>query len=299
MHADEVPIDATLVKQLIKTQFPKWADFPIQRVKSTGTDNALYRLGDTMVVRLPRINWAIDQIKKENQWLPKFAPHLPFEIPTPLVTGMPDETYPWNWGIYKWIEGESVTRENIDDLSEFANELTSFIHALQKIDVRDGPVAQAFGLRGASLSTRDEDTREAIHAMKDMMDTEIALKIWDVSLQAPEWNNHPVWFHGDLLPGNILVKDGRLKAVIDFGGLGVGDPACDLLSAWGLFSGKSRNAFREALGVDDATWLRSRGHALSQAVIFIPYYLNTNPIGVAYMKHVLDEVFEDFLVNKK
>lgn len=297
MHADEVPIDASLVKQLLKTQFPHWADFPIQRVKSAGTDNALYRLGADMVVRLPRIHWAIDQINKESQWLPKLAPHLPFAVPTPIAIGTSDETYPWAWGIYKWIEGESATRENIEDLSVVAKELASFINALQKIDVTNGPAALENDLRGAPLSTRDEDTREAIISMKDMIDTEIALKIWDASLQAPEWDKPPVWFHGDLLPGNILIKDGHLKAVIDFGGLGVGDPACDLLSAWGLFSGESREVFREALGVDDATWLRGRGHALSQAVIFIPYYLHTNPVGVAYMKHVLDEVFEDYLKN--
>jgi aminoglycoside phosphotransferase (APT) family kinase protein len=299
MHADEVPIDASLVKQLLKTQFPRWADLPIQAVKSAGTDNALYRLGDTMVVRLPRIHWAIDQIQKENQWLPKLASKLPFEIPTPLVIGMPDETYPWNWGIYKWIEGESATRENIEDLSDLAKELAHFIISLQKIDVTNGPAALDYDLRGALLSTRDVDTREAIISMKDMIDIDIAIKIWETSLHAPEWNNHPVWFHGDLLPGNILIKEGHLHAVIDFGGLGIGDPACDLLSAWGLFSGESRKVFRESLNVDDATWLRGRGHALSQAVIFIPYYLNTNPIGVTYMQHVLDEVFEDYFANKK
>lgn len=299
MHADEVPIDASLVKQLLKTQFPHWADLPIQAVKSAGTDNALYRLGDNMVVRLPRIHWAIDQIQKENHWLPKLAPALPFEIPTPLETGMPDETYPWNWGIYKWIEGESATRENIEDLSELAKELASFINSLQKIDVTNGPAALDHDLRGAPLSTRDVDTREAIISMKDMIDIDIAIKIWETSLQAREWNKPPVWFHGDLLPGNILVKDGHLKAVIDFGGLGVGDPACDLLSAWGLFSGASREVFRESLSVDDATWLRGRGHALSQAVIFIPYYLHTNPVGVTYMKHVLDEVFDDYFANAK
>lgn len=299
MHADEVPIDASLVKQLLKTQFPHWADLPIQAVKSAGTDNALYRLGDTMVVRLPRIHWAIDQIQKENQWLPKLAPKLPFEIPTPLVTGTSDETYPWNWGIYKWIEGESATRENIEDLSDLAKELAHFITSLQKMDVTNGPAALDHDLRGAPLSTRDVDTREAIISMKDMIDTEVAIKIWEASLQAPEWDKSPVWFHGDLLPGNILIKEGHLHAVIDFGGLGVGDPACDLLSAWGLFSGESRKVFRESLNVDDATWLRGRGHALSQAMIFIPYYLTTNPIGVAYMKHVIDEIFEDYFANTK
>ena len=281
MHEGEVHTDEALVKRLLTAQFPQWADLPILRVRSAGTDNALYRLGQEMVVRLPRIDWAIGQIEKEIHWLPKLAPSLPFAIPVPLVKGKPGEGYPWEWAVYQWLEGEAASPNLIPDLSQMAMDVAHFIKALQRIDITDAPLAVEHGLRGASLSTRDEDTREAISALKDKLDSKLAIKIWEEALHAPEWDKEPVWFHGDLLPGNLLVKEGRLHAVIDFNGLGAGDPACDLMLVWALFSGESREMFRDALRVDAATWARGRGHALSQAVIFIPYYWNTNPIGVA------------------
>jgi aminoglycoside phosphotransferase (APT) family kinase protein len=149
-------------------------------------------------------------------------------------------------------------------------------------------------LRGAPLTTRDADTRAALSRLQGLCDTDLALRVWEAALTAPAWDRDPVWFHGDLLPGNLLVRQGRLTAVIDFGGLGVGDPACDLMPAWALFSGDSRRAFRTALGVDDATWVRGRGHALAQAAIFIPYYLHSNPVGVANARRQIAAVLDDF-----
>lgn len=143
------------------------------------------------------------------------------------------------------------------------------------------------------LRTRDQVTRESIATLEGMINTNAALAVWEEALQALEWNNKPVWFHGDLLIGNLLFNRGRLSAVIDFGGLGVGDPACDLMIAWSLFSGESRDVFRERLNVDDATWARARGQALSQAVIFIPYYLNTNPVGVEYAQRMINEILAE------
>ena len=294
MHDGEVHTDEALVKRLITAQFPQWADLPILRVRSAGTDNALYRLGEDKVVRLPRIDWAIGQVEKESYWLPKLAPFLPFALPVPLVKGKPGEGYPWEWAVYQWLEGESASPENIPDLSQMAQDVARFISALQHIDTTNAPLAMEQGLRGAPLSTRDEDTREAIAVLKDKIDSKLALTIWEESLHAPEWDKEPVWFHGDLLPGNLLVKDGRLHAVIDFNGLGAGDPACDLMLAWGLFSGESRETFRNVLGVDAATWARGRGHALSQAVIFIPYYLNTNPVGVANALRTVNEILAEY-----
>jgi aminoglycoside phosphotransferase (APT) family kinase protein len=148
-------------------------------------------------------------------------------------------------------------------------------------------------LRGLPLATREAPTREAIAALDGMYDAHALTAAWEAALQAPDWDRAPVWFHGDLLPGNLLVERGRLSAVIDFGGLGVGDPACDLMIAWGLFAGEGRNAFRTALAVDDATWARGRGHALSQALIFVPYYLNTNPVGVRNARRTIDAVLAD------
>lgn len=294
MHADEVSTDASLVGRLLAAQFPKWADLPIRPVNSTGTDNALYRLGDDMIVRLPRIHWVLGQIDKERQWLPKLAPHLPLAVPVQLAKGEPGEGYPWHWSVYRWLEGENVTIDCIPDPNQAAVDLAQFITALQQIDTSGGPSLGADSLaRGKPLAARDSYTREAIAALADMIETHAVIATWEAALQAPEWNRPPVWFHGDMLPGNLLFKQGRLSAVIDFGALGVGDPACDLMVAWSLFSGESRDVFRKALTVDDATWTRGRGWALSVALIFIPYYLNTNPVGVSYAQRTISEVLAD------
>ncbi len=294
MHVNEIETDESIVRQLLSEQFPHWAGLPIQPVNSAGTDNALYRLGSEMVIRLPRIDWAVGQVEKEHTWLPRLAPHLPLAIPVPLAMGSPGAGYPWHWSIYRWQAGENVTIDSIVDPIQAAVSLAQFIIALQQIDSRGGPSATEHNLRGSPLALRDTATRQAIAALEGMIDVEIAAAIWEKALQAPEWDRQPVWFHGDLLPGNLLFTEGRLRAVIDFGGLGVGDPACDMMIAWGLFSGESRKAFRAALGVDEATWARGRGHALSQAVIFIPYYLKTNPLGVRNAQHMLREIFVDF-----
>lgn len=289
MHADEVETDASLVRRLLKGQFPQWADLPIKRIESAGTDNAIYRLGDDMAVRLPRIHWAIEQVDKEHRWLPRIAPLLPLAIPDPLAKGAPGEGYPWDWSIQRWLEGENATVEAPADLCQAATGLAKFIIALQRIDPTGGPPAG----RGVPLVLRDAAMRAAIAEVRGLLDADAVTAAWEAALEAPEWDRPPVWVHGDLLPGNLLVERGRLSAVIDFGGLGVGDPACDLMSAWSLFSGESREVFRAALGVDNATWVRGRGHALSQAIIFIPYYLDTNPAGVRIARRVVDEVLAE------
>ncbi len=290
MHANEVTTDVSLVHRLLTSQFPQWANLAIKPVRSAGTDNAIFRLGNDMSVRLPRIDWALGQVDKEHEWMPRLAPYLPLSIPMPLAKGQPDEGYPYHWSIHKWLEGENASIDKIIDPCQSATELAQFITALQQIDTTGGPLAAEHNLRGVSLKTRDKVTRKSIAALKGTIDINAALAVWEEALQAPEWNNEPVWFHGDLLIGNVLFDRGRLSAVIDFGGLGVGDPACDLMIAWSLFSGKSRDVFREKLNVDDATWARGRGQALSQAVIFIPYYLTTNPVGVRYARRMIDEI---------
>ena len=290
MHANEVSTDVSIVRHLLTSQFPQWANLAIKPVLSAGTDNAIFRLGHDMSVLLPRIDWAQAQVDKEHEWMPRLAPHLPLAIPLPLAKGEPDEKYPYNWSVYKWLKGENASIEQLLDPCQTAIELAQFITALQQIDTIGGPLAEEHNLRGVPLKTRDKVTRESIATLKDTIDTNAAFAVWEEALQALEWNNKPVWFHGDLLIGNVLFERGRLSAVIDFGGLGVGDPACDLMIAWSLFSGESRKVFREALKVDDATWARGRGQALSQTVIFIPYYLNTNPIGVGYARKMIKEI---------
>lgn len=298
MHVDEIETNGSLVVQLLAAQFPQWAGLPVRPIRSAGTDNALYRLGDDMLVRLPRIHWAVDQVDKEYQWLPRLAPHLPLAVPVPIAKGKPGEGYPWQWVIYRWLEGEHAAVDRIAYPKQAAIDLAQFITALQQIDATGGPLPGKHGLsRGKPLAPRDKYTREAIAALHGIIDTGAATAAWEAALQAPKWNRAPVWFHGDLLPGNLLFKQSRLTAVIDFGTLGVGDPACDLMVAWNLFSGESREMFQAVLGVDDATWARGRGWALSQAVIFIPYYLNTNLLGVDYARRAIEEVLADHRAN--
>jgi len=289
MHADEIHTDAQLVARLLAGQFPQWAHLPIEPVSSAGTDNALYRLGDDLVVRLPRIHWAVESLDKEHRWLPRLAPLLPVAIPIPLVKGAPAEGYPWHWSVYRWLDGENPTIDHHGDSRRLAGELASFLTALQRIDPTDGPPAG----RGGPLAARDEPTRAAIDALRGMIDTDAATAAWEAALQVPPWTLPPVWVHADLAPGNVLLVGQRLGGVIDFSGLGLGDPACDLAIAWNLLPEGVRDLFRTTLQVDDATWARGRGWALSIALIQLPYYRETNPALAASARHVIREVLVD------
>jgi aminoglycoside phosphotransferase (APT) family kinase protein len=289
MHADEVETDVSLVRRLLAAQFPHWADLPIAPVESAGTDNAIYRLGDDMAVRLPRIHWATGQVDKEQRWLPKLAPLLPFAIPVPLGRGEAAEGYPWSWSIYGWLNGENPTIGRIADPHLLATDLAELIAALQRIDLPNAPTAG----RGVPLARRDADTRTAIDALAGMVDTDAVTAVWDAALRAPEWPGPPVWLHSDLAPGNLLIVDGRLSAVIDFAGVGVGDPAGDLPVAWNLLPAEARDVLHATLQVDDATWERGRGWALSIALIQLPYYHRTNPVLAAGARHTIAEILAD------
>jgi aminoglycoside phosphotransferase (APT) family kinase protein len=292
MHPDEVEIDADLVRRLLATQLPQWAELPLERVPSSGTDHAIYRAGRELSLRLPRIHWAVGQAEKEWTWLPRLAPRLPLAIPTPLAKGEPGEGYPYPWLVSPWIDGDDATAAHLRDLSEAAVDLARFIRALERIDTTGGPRSGPTG-RGLPLAVRDVYTRDAIARSARLVDVAAVTEAWDAALAAPPWDREPVWIHGDLLPGNVLARDGRICAVIDWGTSGVGDPAVELIVAWSLFSGASRDAFRSALGVDDATWARGRGWALSTAIVALPYYLHTNPGIVARSRHEIAAVLAD------
>jgi aminoglycoside phosphotransferase (APT) family kinase protein len=294
MHVDEVDIDVSLVGRLLAAQFPQWADLPIEPVHSAGTDNAIYRLGSDLAVRLPRIEEATGQVDKEHRWLPRLAPHLPLAIPVPLAKGIPGEGYPWQWSVYRWLAGENATSKHIADPGQAVRDLAHFVTALQRIDPDSGPSPGAHNsFRGVPLSTRDAETRAAIASLDGMLDTCAVTAAWNAALQAPAWHSPPVWIHGDLSPLNLLVQRGRISAVIDFGCLGVGDPACDLQVAWNLLSTGTRDVFRAALRVDDATWARGRGWALSVGLIALPYYQSTNPVLASIARRVIDEALTD------
>jgi aminoglycoside phosphotransferase (APT) family kinase protein len=292
MHADEVDTDAALVGRLLAEQFPHWADLPIEPVRPFGTDNALYRLGDDMVVRLPRRERTSGTLEKERLWLPRLAPLLPLAVPVPLAEGLPAEGYPFPWSVYGWLTGENATIERITDRSQLATDLAQFVAALQRIDPTGGPAPGEHNFfRGVPLGMRDEGTRAAIASLSGRIDAGAVTVAWDEALQAPEWERPPVWIHGDLDARNLLVEEGRLSGVIDWGGLGVGDPACDVMIAWKVLSADTRDIFRTALSVDEATWARSRGWALSQALIALSYYtLETNPVLVREAHRWLAEV---------
>lgn len=292
MHPDEFAVDTGLVRRLLAAQQPELAGLPVQPVASAGTDNALFRLGDDLVVRLPRIRWAVDDVAKEQRWLPRLAPRLPLAIPEPVAEGRPGEGYPWPWSIQRWLDGADATIGRICDLRAMAVDLARFVTALHGVHAGDGPQPGPTG-RGVPLTVRDRSTRTAIEELGERVDAAVVTAAWDAALAAPEWDGNPVWVHGDLTPGNLLVVDGRLSAVIDFGAAAVGDPAVDLLPSWNLFTGDARGAYREALGVDDATWARGRGWALSVALIALPYYLHTNPAIVASSWFVVEQVLAD------
>ncbi|TDO45939.1 aminoglycoside phosphotransferase (APT) family kinase protein [Kribbella sp. VKM Ac-2527] len=287
MHADEADIDEELVLRLVGAQFPEYAGLPVKEIPSSGTVNAMYRLGDSLTVRLPRIAGGVSDIATESEWLPRLAPLLPVEIPTQVGLGEPGEGYPWIWSINRWIEGTVPVAGEAG--VELAIELAGFVQAFRAIDLADGPAAY----RGGPLSTQDEETRSALEQLDGWIDTDNALAAWESGLAAPG-PAAPVWLHADLMPSNLLVRGGRLAAVLDFPTSGVGDPACDLIPAWNLLSGASRTAFREALDFDDATWIRGRARALSMALIQLPYYRPTNPGIAANAQYVIDQVLGDF-----
>ncbi len=298
MHADELDISAPLVQRLLAAQFPQWADLPLTPVRSAGTDNALYRLGADMVVRLPRIHWAVGQAEKEHRWLPHLAPHLPLAIPLPLALGEPDTGYPWRWAVHHWLPGENATAAHIVDPRQAALDLARFIAALQRIDATSWPPPRPDdSYRGEPLIRRDAPTRAAITALRDVIDTDAATAVWEAALAAPPWSGPPVWLHGDLQAGNLLAVQGRLSAVIDFGCLGVGDPAGDVMAAWLYLGADTRDLFRAVLQVDDATWARGRGWALSVGLIALPYYRDTNPVLAGIARRAIDEALEGYALD--
>lgn len=278
MHADEIDVDASLVRRLLTAQLPRWADLPLARVASEGTDNAIYRLGEDMAVRLPRYPAAAAQVEKELRWLPRLAPHLPLAVPVPLAAGEPGEGYPWPWSVTRWLSGEDAHAAPVADVDEAAAALARFVVALRQIDPAGGPGPgeHNFG-RGAPLETRDEDVLDALAQLDGVIDVAGARARWERALSAPAWDGPPAWIHGDLHGGNLLVEGGCLNAIVDFGGLAVGDPACDVMAAWTFLPPTARPSFRAALDVDDATWERGRGWALSMGLIALPYYRETNP----------------------
>jgi aminoglycoside phosphotransferase (APT) family kinase protein len=267
MHADEIQIDEALVRRLLAGQFPEWAGRPLMLVEPMGTDNAIFRLGDDLSLRLARRQGPSEPGGKEHDWLPRLAPLLPLEIPVPVAQGHPTGEYPWFWDVHTWVEGSTAPVEEIDAI-QAARDLAAFVAALQRVDPAGAPRG-----RGVPLAERDQDTRSWLARFGG--DPAVTAE-WERALAAPPWDGPPVWHHGDLDARNWLVREGRITGVIDWGTMGAGDPACEVMVAWKLHSSAARDAFREALPTGDATWERARGWVVSQAVAVLAYYTPQN-----------------------
>lgn len=285
MHADETEISVALVRRLIASQFPVWSALSVEPVASMGTDNALYRLGSDKVVRLPRVLWAAPSLEREFACLSRLARSVPLAIPEPLALGNPGEGYPFRWAVFRWISGESAVLERMRDRHETARDLAAFIAALRRAGVTGAPASG----RAETLAAREVRVVDAIGKLRAEIDVAAVSAAWRAAVQAPAWSGAPVWVHADLHVGNLLAVDGRLAAVIDFGCVGLGDPACDVMAAWLYFSADERRTFRAALDVDDATWSRARGWALSVGLIALPYYAQTNPDLAALARRAIRE----------
>jgi aminoglycoside phosphotransferase (APT) family kinase protein len=268
MHSDELELDAGLVRRLVAGQFPDWAGLPVSRVEPQGTDNAIFRLGDRLSVRLARRDGPTQPGGKEFDWLAVLAPALPVEIPIPVAQGKPSDDYPYYWDVLTWVDGQTVPAEAIDAV-QAAHDLAAIVRALQDVDATGAPPG-----RGVPLADRDEGFRYWLPRFRG--DPAVAQE-WERALAAPPWSGPPVWLHGDLDARNWTVKDGRINGLIDWGGtMGAGDPACDVAVAWKLHSASACDAFRASFPVDDATWERARGWVVSQTVAILAYYTQDN-----------------------
>ncbi|MER5810615.1 aminoglycoside phosphotransferase family protein [Streptomyces sp. NPDC002033] len=292
-HSGRPAVDEDLVRRLVAGQFPGWAGLEVARFPSGGTVNHVYRLGPDMTVRLPMTRGGAEDVPRERYWLPRLAPLLPVAVPEVLGAGEPAEGYPWAWSVYRWMPGENPREGAPPAPAALAGDLGAFVRGMREAALPGAPPAH----RGGPLARQDAGTRAAITALRGIpeegVDCDAVTAVWEAALRAPAWDGPPVWLHADLMPGNLLVRDGRLGAVIDFGCAGTGDPACDLFPAWNLLPAGAREVFREAVGADDATWARGRARTLSQALIALPHHRGRNEAMARNARHVIRAVLDD------
>ena len=296
---EKADITVDVVVALLREQFPQWADLPVRPVDVDGNDNTSFRLGDELLVRLPSHDRYVLGVEKEHRWLPVLAKQLPLPIPQPLAKGEPSDVFRRVWSVYRWLDGETAGSNPPADRVAFAEDVAAFLDALYRIDATGGPAAgeQSFW-RGAPLSRYDRQTRKAIADLGDAIDADAATAVWDAALGTP-YTKEPVWVHGDVAQNILLVRDGCLSAVIDFGTSAVGDPACDTVLAWTFLDGESREAFRERLPVDHDTWVRGRGWAIWKALITLAWNSQASPAFTHECQRVVVDVFAEHHAEAK
>jgi len=285
---EKIQVTLDIINALIAEQFPQWANLKITPVRNSGWDNITFHLGDSMLIRMPSAQCYVAQVEKEQHWLPKLAPHLPLRIPKPLALGVPNNQYPWHWSIYEWIEGAVASKDSIDSLPDFATDLGHFLKVLQAINTTDAPTPGAHNFyRGGLLKTYAADVEQSINILRSTIDVSAVQIIWNKALSS-QWQSAPVWLHGDIAPGNLLTREGKLSAVIDFGCCAVGDPACDLAIAWTFFDTESRARFKAALSIDENTWARGKGWALWKALLTCAQLPGSDPSQYTNARKVIE-----------
>ncbi|UNK71964.1 aminoglycoside phosphotransferase family protein [Microbacterium sp. H1-D42] len=262
-----VDIDERVVAELVEEQFPRWAGMPVRAVARQGWDNRTFRLGDDLSVRLPSAESYAAGVQKESRALDFFDGRLPVSVPSVVALGAPGPRCPFPWSIRRWLAGDTVDESAGLDRVRLGIDLGSLLRALMSLPIDAGTAAGRHSFyRGSHPSAYSEEVQAALDHLHGKVDTDRCRSVW-LAATTSAWDSAPVWFHGDVAVGNLLVSDGRLSAMIDFGTCGVGDPACDLVMAWTYFEGEARDAFRDAVGLDVATWRRARGWALWKALV--------------------------------
>lgn len=293
--SQNIEITVPLVRKLIIDQFPQWAHLEIRAVDFGGHDNRTFHLGDEMSIRLPSAQVYAAHVLKEQTWLPLLAPHLSVPIPELIALGVPSDEYPWHWSVYRWLEGQSASSLSLNEmaLQQVAEQLAQFLLQLHEIEITGGPVAGEHNFwRGGCLSIYDHETRSALKALAGLIDVDNVLVVWERALGS-QWDRSPVWIHGDFAPSNILIKDGKLAAVIDFGCMAVGDPACDLVIAWTFLKNKSREIFKSCMSLDEDTWARARGWVLWKALITIEQLENKQSSEALLQLQIIHDILDE------
>jgi aminoglycoside phosphotransferase (APT) family kinase protein len=294
LHAGEIDISSQLAARLIAEQFPQWRALAVRPLAFAGTECVLYRLGDDLLIRLPRRpGERLDPFLTQG-FLARLAPWLPIAVPELIAEGQPAADYPACWGVLRWLDGETPVEGHLTEPGLLAGDLAGFLRALWAVDlVKVGLAGGPAAYRGGPLADQHEFTLTTLGRLDGLTDTEAARAIWDAAMQLPAWDGPATLIHADMMPGNLVTRNGRLAAVIDFAATGLGDPSLDLIVAWMLLPAAVRPAFRTATGVDDATWLRGRARALSMALGHLDYYRDTNPVMTSNARFTIGEVLAD------